>query len=180
MDGDQAPIGILIVSDRAFRGEYEDRGGPAVKNWLEGRFSDPPPFVLRLVPDDIDTIEQEIQDLGTICSLVVTTGGTGIGPRDFTPEATKRACSTMIPGFGEKMRAASWEAVPTAILSRSVAGLIGTCLVVNLPGNPKAIGECLEAIWSAIPHAIEIAGGPSWQARGAARSPHPPSESKSS
>lgn len=180
MANEQAPIGILTVSDRAFRGEYEDRGGPAVHNWLKGRFSEAPPFVLRLVPDDLDAIEQEIRDLGTICSLVITTGGTGIGARDFTPEATRHCCSTMIPGFGEKMRAANWEAVPTAILSRAGAGLIGTCLVVNLPGNPKAIGECLEAIWSAIPHAVETAGGPSWQALGAAKTPHPPSESKSS
>ena len=180
MEAEMAPIGIITVSDRASAGEYQDRGGPAVQQWLEGQFAEPPPFELRLVADDLDVIEQEMTRLADNCALVVTTGGTGIGARDHTPDATYRACSTMIPGFGEKMRAANWDAVPTAILSRATAGLIGSCLVINLPGNPKAIAECLEAVWSAIPHAIEIAGGPSWKAQGAASVPHPPSESSSS
>ena len=180
MEAEMAPIGILTVSDRAFTGEYDDRGGPAVQSWLAAQFSDPPPFEARLVPDDQQTIERELTQLAKICAFVVTTGGTGIGDRDCVPDATTEVCDTLIPGFGEKMRAANWDAVPTAILSRATAGLIGRCLVLNLPGNPKAIDECLEAVWSAIPHAIEIAGGPSWKARGAAKTPHPPSESNSS
>ncbi|MGE4620070.1 MAG: molybdopterin adenylyltransferase [Planctomycetota bacterium] len=180
MDKKTAHIGILTVSDRAFRGEYEDQGGPAVQNWLMSRFADPPPFEVRICPDVLENIEQEISQLATTCSLLMTTGGTGIGPRDVTPEATIRCCTKLIPGFGEKMRAANWDAVPTAILSRATAGLVGSCLVINLPGNPKAIAECLEAIWPAIPHAIETAGGPSWKAKGAAKSPHPPSASSSS
>ena len=180
MEAEKTHIGILTVSDRAFTGEYQDRGGPAVQQWLEAQFDDPPPFQSCVVPDEMEAIERELAQLASSCALVITTGGTGIGARDNTPDATARSCSTLIPGFGEKMRAANWDAVPTAILSRATAGLIGSCLVINLPGNPKAIAECLEAVWSAIPHAIEIAGGPSWKARGAAKVPHPPSESNSS
>ena len=180
MGTERAPIGILTVSDRAFAGKYEDLGGPAVQQWLSGQFSEPPPFETRLVPDDQHTIERELAQLASICALVITTGGTGIGPRDRVPDATSEVCDFLIPGFGEKMRSANWDAVPTVILSRATAGLIGSCLVLNLPGNPKAIAECLEAVWSAIPHAIEIAGGPAWKVQGAAKSPHPPSDSNSS
>jgi molybdopterin adenylyltransferase len=110
--------------------------------------------------------------MARICSLVVTTGGTGIGPRDITPEAMKEACHTFLPGFGEKMRASSWQTVPTAILSRATAGLIDRCLVINLPGHPRAIDECMDAIWPAIPHAIEIIGGSLGETLDAAADPH--------
>lgn len=180
MEVKSGPIGILTVSDRAYSGEYEDLGGPAVQNWLAAQFSEPPPFEMRLVPDEKPDIERELLQLAKICSLVVTTGGTGIGSRDHVPDVTAQLCDPVIPGFGEKMRAANWDRVPTTILSRATSGLMGNCLVLNLPGNPKAIAECLEVVWSAIPHAIEIAGGPSWKTRGAAKNPHPPSDSNSS
>ncbi|MDE0960464.1 MAG: molybdopterin adenylyltransferase [Planctomycetota bacterium] len=167
-----APIGILTISDRVSRGEYEDRGGPAVQQWLQSRLRGSRRFDLRTVPDEIDAVTEILQQMASRGSLIVTTGGTGIGPRDITPEAMKAACHSFLPGFGEKMRAASWQAVPTAILSRATAGLIEKCLVINLPGNPRAIGECLESIWSAIPHAIEIIGGSIGETLDAAPDPH--------
>lgn len=174
------PIGVLTVSDRVFRGEYEDRGGPAVCQWLEPRLLDPIEFDQVTVPDELDQVCESLHDMATRCSLVVTTGGTGIGPRDITPEAMILCCDRILPGFGEKMRAANWEAVPTAILSRAAVGLIDNCLVINLPGNPKAVDECLEAIWPAIPHAVEIAGGSIGKIKDATESPHPHGESTSS
>lgn len=167
-----APIGVLTISDRVSRGEYEDRGGPAVQQWLQSRFQGPRRFELRSVPDEVEQVTENLQQMAKICSLVVTTGGTGIGPRDITPEAMEAACRSFLPGFGEKMRASSWQAVPTAILSRATAGLIEQCLVINLPGHPRAIGECLDAIWPAIPHAIEIIGGSLGETLDAAPDPH--------
>lgn len=169
-------IGVLTISDRAFRGVYEDKGGPEVRRWLEPRIPSSPPFEMRIVSDERDLIRKAIEEMSEICCLVITTGGTGFGPRDVTPEATADACEVLIPGFGEKMRAKTWDRVPTAILSRAIAGRRGTCLVINLPGNPKAIAECLEEIWPAIPHAIETAGGPDIEAEGAAPAPHDPPE----
>jgi len=157
-----ALIGVLTVSDRASRGEYEDRGGPAIINYLTGvLISDWKP-VSRIVPDERDQIETAILELADMagCCLVITTGGTGPAPRDVTPEATEEVCQRMMPGFGEAMRAASLLKVPTAILSRQTAGLRNQSLILNLPGNPKAIAECLDAVFAAIPYCIDLAGGP--------------------
>lgn len=152
-------IGILTVSDRAFTGEYEDRGGPAISAYVESHFVAPFKTICKVVPDEQDKIEAAIKELSTSCCLVLTTGGTGPAPRDVTPEATETSCQKMLPGFGELMRAVSVAKVPTAILSRQTAGICGTSLVVNLPGSPKAIAECLDPILVAIPHAVRLAGG---------------------
>lgn len=153
-----AKVGILTVSDRAFQGEYEDRGGPAIKRYLDVHFLS---FTTesKVVPDEQNLIQAAIIQLASTCCLVLTTGGTGPAPRDVTPEATMAVCHKMIPGFGEVMRAVSYPTVPTAILSRQTAGICQTSLVVNLPGNPKAITECLDPVLQAIPHAVGLAGG---------------------
>lgn len=152
-------IGILTVSDRAFRGEYEDRGGPAMSAYVESHFAIPFKTSCRVVPDEQDKIESAIKELSSECCLVLTTGGTGPAPRDVTPEATEACCQKMLPGFGELMRAVSVAKVPTAVLSRQTAGICGTSLVVNLPGSPKAIAECLDPILVAISHAVRLVGG---------------------
>lgn len=159
-DDDGPLIGIVTVSDRASRGEYEDRGGPAVADYfgrcIEGNFR----TRRRLIEDDADSIARvlcELCDDG--CDLVVTTGGTGPAPRDVTPEATEAICEKMMPGFGEQMRAASLKHVPTAILSRQTAGIRGATLIINLPGKPKAIAECLDAVMPAVPYCIDLIGG---------------------
>lgn len=150
-------IGILTVSDRAFSGEYQDKGGPAVVAYIESHFQ-PNETILQVVPDEQRGIEDAIKGLAASCSLVLTTGGTGPAPRDVTPEATIAVCQKLLPGFGEAMRAASFPKVPTAILSRQTAGICGTAVVVNLPGSPKAIPECLDPILQALPHATRLAG----------------------
>jgi molybdopterin adenylyltransferase len=158
----QAKIGIVTVSDRASRGEYEDRGGPAIEAYfLEVLTSDWLPFK-RVISDDQLLIEDTLIELCDIaqCCLVVTTGGTGPALRDVTPEATEAVCQKLMPGFGELMRAVSLTKVPTAILSRQTAGIRGTSLIVNLPGQPKAIGECLDAVMPAIPYCIDLLLGP--------------------
>ncbi len=150
-------IGILTVSDRASRGEYPDEGGPAIRAYLAEVLASPWEPCERLVPDDLDTVAAAIRDLAAAgCCLVVTTGGTGPAPRDVTPEATERACSRLLPGFGERMRQVSLQYVPTAILSRQTAGICGRTLVVNLPGRPKSIRECLEAVFPAIPYCVDL------------------------
>lgn len=156
------PIGIITVSDRASRGEYVDRGGPAVEKWLREALSPPWRAVARVVPDEIPAIRGVLEELcdREECALVITTGGTGPAPRDVTPEATELSCARMLPGFGELMRAVSLESVPTAILSRQTAGIRGRTLVINLPGNPSAIADCLRAVFPAVPYAIELIGGP--------------------
>jgi molybdopterin adenylyltransferase len=156
------PIGIVTVSDRASRGEYEDLGGPAVRRYLERVVTSPWRAVARVVPDDRDTVAATIAALADDegCAIVVTTGGTGPAVRDVTPEATEAVCERMLPGFGEAMRAVSLRSVPTAILSRQTAGHRGHCLVVNLPGRPSAIAECLDAVWPAMPHCVSLLGGP--------------------
>jgi molybdopterin adenylyltransferase len=156
------PIGIITVSDRVTRNEYVDRGGPAVIQWLKGALTSDFTPVSRVVPDEVGEIRAAIEDLcdSEHCALVITTGGTGPAPRDVTPEATEEACSRMLPGFGEQMRAASLRVVPTAILSRQTAGIRGSSLVINLPGNPSAIADCLNAIFAAVPYAIDLIGGP--------------------
>ncbi|MBY0231274.1 MAG: molybdopterin adenylyltransferase [Gemmataceae bacterium] len=153
-------IGILTVSDRASAGVYEDRGGPAIRDFLAEALSCPWEPVARVIPDERALIERTIIELCAECCLVVTTGGTGPAPRDVTPEATETACEKMLPGFGEMMRAVSLRSVPTAILSRQAAGIRGSSLVVNLPGKPSAIRECLMAVMPAIPYCIDLIGGP--------------------
>lgn len=155
-----ARFGLLTVSDRASRGDYEDLGGPAMAEWMSSHVTSAHEFVRRMVPDEIPLISSAIIDLIDIdgCDLVLTTGGTGPAPRDVTPEATEAVCDRIIPGFGEIMRAVSYAKVPTSILSRQTAGTRGSALVVNLPGNPKAIGECLEAVLPAIPGCLDLIG----------------------
>jgi molybdopterin adenylyltransferase len=152
-----ALIGILTVSDRASRGEYPDEGGPAIRDYLAEVLSSQWEARERIVPDDLETITTAIRELAAAgCCLVVTTGGTGPAPRDVTPEATEQACTKLLPGFGELMRQVSLKYVPTAILSRQTAGVCGRALVVNLPGRPKSIRECLDAVFPAIPYCVDL------------------------
>ncbi|MDD4930100.1 MAG: molybdopterin adenylyltransferase [Gallionella sp.] len=154
-----ARIGILTISDRASSGEYEDKGGPALRAWFERVLTCPWEAVSRVVPDEQPLIEAALIELCEACSLVVTTGGTGPALRDVTPEATEAVCEKMMPGFGELMRSASLKFVPTAILSRQTAGIRGRSLIVNLPGKPSAIDDCLNAVFPAIPYCIDLIGG---------------------
>lgn len=161
----QARIGVLTVSDRASRGEYEDRGGPAIRDYLaEVLTNDWEPKNL-VISDDRPEIEAALKNLADDegCGLIVTTGGTGPAVRDVTPEATEAVCGKMMPGFGELMRKVSLEKVPTAILSRQTAGIRGSSLIINLPGQPKAISECLDAVFAAIPYCIDLIGGPRFE-----------------
>jgi molybdopterin adenylyltransferase len=152
-----ALIGILTVSDRASRGTYADEGGPAIHGYLGEVLASPWEPRSRIVPDDLDTIAAAIRELAEAgCCLIVTTGGTGPAARDVTPEATEQVCSRMLPGFGELMRQESLKHVPTAILSRQTAGICGGALVVNLPGRPRSIRECLDAVFAAIPYCIDL------------------------
>jgi molybdopterin adenylyltransferase len=152
-----ALIGILTVSDRASRGEYADEGGPAIRSYLAEVLSSQWEARERIVPDDLETIAAAIRELAAAgCCLVVTTGGTGPALRDVTPEATEQACTKLLPGFGELMRKVSLQYVPTAILSRQTAGVCGRALVVNLPGRPRSIRECLDAVFPAIPYCVDL------------------------
>jgi molybdopterin adenylyltransferase len=155
-------IGILTVSDRATQGVYEDLSGPAIEAALRDYLATACRFEKKLVPDEIPLIVESIQELAAAgCALICTTGGTGPAPRDVTPEAMAAVCQKMLPGFGEKMRAASLAAgVPTAILSRQSAGILGRSLIVNLPGKPASIRVCLDAVFPAIPYCIDLIGGP--------------------
>ena len=157
-----ARIGIVTVSDRASRGEYEDRGGPAIREYLGEVLTSEWKPVARVISDDQAVIEQTLVDLCDTegCCLVVTTGGTGPAKRDVTPEATEAVSEKLMPGFGELMRKVSLEKVATAILSRQTAGIRGGTLIVNLPGQPKAINECLDAVFPAIPYCIDLLEGP--------------------
>jgi molybdopterin adenylyltransferase len=161
-EGGSAKIGIVTISDRASRGEYEDLGGPAIEAYLGEVLASMWRPVSRVIPDDRTTIEATLRELCQVedCCLVVTTGGTGPSARDVTPEATEAVCDRMMPGFGELMRKVSQEKVPTAILSRQTAGLLGNSLIINLPGKPKAIAECLDAVFPAIPYCIDLMEGP--------------------
>ena len=156
-----ARIGILTVSDRASQGVYEDRGGPAIRDWLARALTSPWEAVARIIPDEQAEIEDALCELADAqqCSLIVTTGGTGPALRDVTPEATEAVCSKMLPGFGELMRSASLKFVPTAILSRQTAGIRGKTLIVNLPGKPSAIDDCLNAVFPAIPYCVDLIEG---------------------
>ncbi|MCL5127765.1 molybdopterin adenylyltransferase [Algibacter sp. L4_22] len=155
-------IGIITVSDRAHADVYEDLSGKAIINTLNDYLISEWKNIYRIVPDEQDIIEQTIVDLvdNYKCCLVVTTGGTGPAKRDVTPEATEAVCDKMMPGFGELMRTESLKFVPTAILSRQTAGLRGSSLIINLPGKPKSIRECLDAVFPAIPYCIDLMNGP--------------------
>ncbi|HEX4590370.1 MAG TPA: molybdopterin adenylyltransferase, partial [Gemmataceae bacterium] len=155
-------IGIVTVSDRASQGVYEDRGGPAIRDCLGEILSCSWEPVVRLIPDDRPTIETALRELSDAegCCLIVTTGGTGPSPRDVTPEATAAVCDKLLDGFGEQMRTVSLRSVPTAILSRQIAGIRGRSLILNLPGKPAAIRECLLAVFPAIPYCVDLIGGP--------------------
>ncbi|MDE2784460.1 MAG: molybdopterin adenylyltransferase [Gemmatimonadota bacterium] len=157
-----ARIGIVSVSDRASRGEYEDRGGPAVKAYLGEVLTSPWEATTRVIPDEEDLIRATLAELADEagCCLVVTTGGTGPAPRDVTPEATTAVLDKELAGFGEAMRAVSRPHVPTAILSRQTAGVRGSALIINLPGSPKAVRECLDAVFAAVPDCVDLIGGP--------------------
>ncbi len=160
--GAPARIGIVVVSDRASRGEYEDRGGPAVRAYLSDVLTTPWRGVTRVIPDEVDLVRDTlvglVDDEG--CSVVITTGGTGPAPRDVTQEATVAVLDKELAGFGEAMRAVSLAHVPTAILSRQTAGVRGSALIINLPGSPKAVRECLDAVFAAVPYCVDLIGGP--------------------
>ena len=155
-------VGILTISDRASRGVYEDKSGPAIVACLTEMLSSAWVPVVRVIPDEQPVIEATLKELCDEqgCSLVVTTGGTGPAKRDVTPEATEAVCDKMMPGFGELMRAVSLKSVPTAILSRQTAGIRGNSLIINLPGKPAAIRECLLAVFPAVPYCIDLIEGP--------------------
>jgi molybdopterin adenylyltransferase len=158
----KARIGIVTISDRASRGDYEDLGGPAIVSYLEEILTSPWDAVRQVIADEQPLIEATLCQLADIdaCCLIVTTGGTGPASRDVTPEATEAVAHKIMPGFGELMRKVSLEKVPTAILSRQIAVIRGSSLIVNLPGQPKAIRECLGAVMPAIPYCIDLLNGP--------------------
>ena len=170
---DTVKIGIVSISDRASSGVYEDKGLPALQDWLTRALENPVQFEARLIPDEAPTISATLIALVEAgCSLVLTTGGTGPALRDVTPEATLAIAHKEMPGFGEQMRQISLKFVPTAILSRQVAVIRDQCLIINLPGQPKAIAETLEGlkgaegqqvvngIFAAVPYCIDLIGGP--------------------
>ncbi|MCU0763795.1 MAG: molybdopterin adenylyltransferase [Hydrogenophaga sp.] len=177
---DPVRIGIVSISDRASTGVYQDQGLPALQDWLTRALHNPIRFEPRLIPDEADTISATLIELVNAgCSLVLTTGGTGPAPRDVTPEATLAVADKVMPGFGEQMRQISLTFVPTAILSRQVAVIRGQSLIINLPGQPKAIAETLEGlknpdgsqrvngIFAAVPYCIDLIGGPYLETRDA-------------
>lgn len=171
---DAVHIGIVSISDRAAGGVYEDKGLPALQDWLARALKNPIRFEPRLIPDDAAQISRTLIELvdDARCALVLTTGGTGPAPRDVTPEATLAVADKELPGFGEQMRQIGLRFVPTSILSRQVAVVRGASLIVNLPGQPKAIAETLEGlrgddgatlvpgIFAAVPYCIDLIGGP--------------------
>ena len=156
-------VGLVSISDRASAGVYKDEGIPALKDWLNGVIASPAwRDEIRLIADEQPVIEATLMELADRkgCHLVLTTGCTGPAPRDVTPEATLAVAQKVMPGFGEQMRAVSLKYVPTAILSRQVAVVRGQCLIINLPGQPKAIKETLDGIFAAVPYCIDLIGGP--------------------
>jgi molybdopterin adenylyltransferase len=169
---ESARIGVVSVSDRASSGVYEDKGIPALQDWLGKAVKNPLTWETRLIPDVQETISKTLIELVDVsgCDLVLTTGGTGPAPRDVTPEATLAVADREMPGFGEQMRQISLTFVPTAILSRQVAVVRGKALLINLPGQPKAIAETLaglpdasppvHGIFAAVPYCIDLIGGP--------------------
>lgn len=158
----KAKIGIITVSDRASAGVYQDLSGKAIRDTLSKYLNSEWTESYRVIPDEQDLLEKTIIEMvdNEDCCLVITTGGTGPAKRDITPEATEAVCDRMMPGFGELMRAVSLKYVPTAILSRQTAGLRNSSLIINLPGKPKSIRECLDAVFPAIPYCIDLMNGP--------------------
>ena len=157
-----AKIGIIAVSDRASAGVYDDISGKAIIDTLNDYLTSPWEAFYEVIPDEQAIIEATLIKMADEkeCSLIVTTGGTGPAKRDVTPEATEAVCDRMMPGFGELMRAESLKFVATAILSRQTAGLRNNSLIINLPGKPKSIRECLDAVFPAIPYCIDLMAGP--------------------
>jgi hypothetical protein len=157
----KAKIGILTLSDRASEGTYEDKSGPAIKEVLDSWIVSEREYFYEVIPDEFDLIKERLVHMVDVlgCDLVLTTGGTGPAVRDVTPEATEAVCEKMMPGFGELMRTVSLQYVPTAILSRQTAGIRGHALIINLPGQPKAIKECLEPVFPAVPYCIDLIEG---------------------
>ena len=155
-------IGLVSISDRASTGVYQDAGLPALQEWFTHALSSPWQAITRLIPDEQPIIEANLIELvdDEGCNLILTTGGTGPALRDVTPEATLAVAHKVLPGFGEQMRAVSLKYVPTAILSRQVGVVRGQCLIINLPGQPKAIKETLDGIFAAVPYCIDLIGGP--------------------
>lgn len=155
-------IGLVSVSDRASAGVYEDRGIPGLTEWFGAALKTPWRMETRLIPDEQDEIERTLIELVDIvrCQLVLTTGGTGPAVRDVTPEATLAVAHKVLPGFGEQMRQVSLKYVPTAILSRQLGVVRGAALILNLPGQPKAIKETLDGVFPAVPYCIDLIGGP--------------------
>ena len=158
-------IGILTASDRASANIYEDISGKAIEQTMKEYLKNPLIFEYRCIADEQELIEKTLQELVDLkCDLIVTTGGTGPAPRDVTPEATINVCDKILPGFGELMRSVSLQYVPTAILSRQTAGIKNSSLIINLPGKPKSIRECLDAVFPAVPYCIDLIGGGYMQA----------------
>jgi molybdopterin adenylyltransferase len=173
-DNEQVRIGLVSISDRASQGIYEDEGVPTLEKWLSQAVVNPVTFASRVIPDERPKIEETLKELADIegCNLILTTGGTGPAPRDITPEATLAVADKVMPGFGEQMRQIGLQFVPTAILSRQVAVIRGSSLIINLPGQPKSIRETLEGlkdhsgksvahgIFAAVPYCVDLIGGP--------------------
>ena len=171
-DFDPVRIGVVSISDRASSGIYEDKGIPALKDWVGKALRNPVEWHARLIPDEQDGISAALRELVDVlhCDLVLTTGGTGPAPRDVTPEATLAVADKVMPGFGEQMRQVSLAFTPTAILSRQVAVIRGKALIINLPGQPKSIAETLQGlpertppvhgIFAAVPYCVDLIGGP--------------------
>ena len=161
-ENSEIKIGFVTISDRASRGEYEDLGGPAMQAWIQKALVTPYTPVAKVIEDDQALIEETLRHLADEvgCCLILTTGGTGPAKRDVTPEATEAVCDKILDGFAEQMRAVSLQYVPTAILSRQIAGIRGESLIINLPGKPSAISECLEAVFPAVPYCIDLIDGP--------------------
>ncbi len=164
---DPVILGLVSISDRASQGIYADQGLPALRTWLSAALRNPITWAERLIPDEQPQIEAVLRELAdtTGCCLILTTGGTGPALRDVTPEATLAVADRVLPGFGEAMRAVSLKYVPTAILSRQVGVTRGRCLILNLPGQPKAIRETLEGVFAAVPYGIDLLGGPYLETR---------------
>lgn len=159
---DELRVGLVSISDRASRGTYDDQGIPALREWLAATLASPWQIEERLIPDEQPVIEATLMALcdQTGCHLVLTTGGTGPAPRDVTPEATLAVAHKVLPGFGEQMRQVSLKYVPTAILSRQVGVVRGKSLILNLPGQPKAIKETLDGVFAAVPYCLDLIGAP--------------------
>lgn len=153
-------IDILVTSDRASQGIYKDESGKAIEAVLNDILAGKWLAQYKIIPDDQVAIEKELKEMADECCLIFTTGGTGPAKRDVTVEATEKVCQKILPGFGELMRSVSLKSVPTAILSRQTAGILNKTLIVNLPGKPAAIKECITAVFPAIPYYIDLIEGP--------------------